>query len=169
MLEAGIVAPPGPVSALALRLTLVKPPAGACTTTCVSTVSPRAPERLMEEVVPGTSACPTRLRLGGTHTGNAVGLVTVSVAGLGWGGRCVGGRGRSADGDAVLRPRVAQWGSACCSDTEGRRLACRYGLASWLRGNRWRHRGRIDREGGCAAGNTTHRIANYDCEQRAIV
>src|SRR5260370_19688820 len=80
MLEAGIVAPPGPVSALALRLTLVKPPAGACTTTCVSTVSPRAPERLMEEVVPGTSACPTRLRLGDTHTGNAVGLVTVSVA-----------------------------------------------------------------------------------------
>src|SRR5260370_41105690 len=81
MLEAGRVTPPGPVSALALRLTLVKPPAGACTTTCGSTVSPRAPERLMEEVVPGTSACPTRLRLGDTHTGNAVGLVTVSVAG----------------------------------------------------------------------------------------
>src|SRR5260370_17788438 len=82
MLEAGIVAPPGAVRARALRLTLVKPPAGACTTTCVSTVSPRAPERLMEEVVPGTSASPTRLRLGDTHTGNAVGLVTVGVAGL---------------------------------------------------------------------------------------
>src|SRR5258708_35337844 len=81
MLEAGIVAPPGPVSALALRLTLVKPPAGACTTTCVSTVSPRAPERLMEEVVPGTSASPTRLRLGATHTGNAGGLETGTVAG----------------------------------------------------------------------------------------
>src|SRR5260370_1215342 len=91
------------------------------------------------------------------------------VVGTGRGGGCVGGGGRSAAGDAVLPPLVAQWGSACCSDTEGRRLACRYGLASWLRGNRWRHRGRIDREGGCAAGNTTHRIANYDCEQRAIV
>ncbi len=76
------MAPPGPVSAEALKFTLVKPPAGPCTTTCVSTVSPRAPERLMEEVVPGTSVCPTLLRPGDTHTGNAAELVTVSVAAL---------------------------------------------------------------------------------------
>src|SRR5882724_4351754 len=65
-----MVAPPGPVSAEALRFALVRPPEGACTTTWVSTVSPRAPDKLMEEAVPGASACPTLIRLDSTHTGN---------------------------------------------------------------------------------------------------
>src|SRR5258708_17652612 len=81
MLEAGIVTPPGPMSEEALKFTFVRPLAGACTTTWVSTVSPRAPERLMEEVVPGTSVFPTLTRLGDTHAGNAAELVTVRVAG----------------------------------------------------------------------------------------
>src|SRR5258706_11182248 len=84
MSEAGIVAPPGPVSAEALRFTLVNPLEGPCTTTWVSTVSPRAPDRLMEEVVPGASVLPTLLRLGATQTVNAGGITafTVSVAAL---------------------------------------------------------------------------------------
>src|SRR5882762_9093002 len=61
---AGIETPFGPVRAVALRLTLVKPPAGPCTTTWLSTVSPRAPERLIEDSVPAASVFPTRTRLG---------------------------------------------------------------------------------------------------------
>lgn len=57
----------GPVRALALTLTFVKPPAGPCTTTCVSTVSPRAPDSAIEERVPGASVFPTLLKLGDTH------------------------------------------------------------------------------------------------------
>src|ERR1700737_3745334 len=34
-------------------------------------VSPRAPDRVMEEVGPGTSLCPTLTRLGDIQTGNA--------------------------------------------------------------------------------------------------
>src|ERR1700730_12829668 len=66
-----MVAPPGPVSAEALKFTLVKPPAGPCTMTCVSTVSPRAPDREMEEAVPAASVFPTLIRLDCTHTGYA--------------------------------------------------------------------------------------------------
>src|SRR5258708_37127288 len=66
-----MLAPPGPVSAEALTFTLVNPPAGPCTMTCVSTVSPRALDRLMEDAVPAASAFPTRTRLGATQTGNA--------------------------------------------------------------------------------------------------
>src|ERR1700681_273825 len=62
-----MVTPPGPVSAVALTFTLVKPPAGPCTTTCVSTASPRGPDRAMEESVPGTSVFPTLTRLGATQ------------------------------------------------------------------------------------------------------
>src|SRR5437899_2485590 len=40
-------------------------------TICVSTVSPRALDRLMEETVPAASFGPTRTRLDATHTGNA--------------------------------------------------------------------------------------------------
>src|SRR6266699_3394934 len=71
MLDAGMVAPPGPVSAEAFTFTLLKPSEGACTMTCASTVSPRALYRLMEEVVPGGSVCPTLARPGKTQTGNA--------------------------------------------------------------------------------------------------
>src|SRR5258708_909926 len=70
MLDAGMVAPLGPASADALTFTFVKPFAGACTMTCVSTVSPRALDRIMAEVVPGASVCPTLIRPGNTHTGN---------------------------------------------------------------------------------------------------
>src|SRR5258708_8345997 len=38
--------------------------------TCVSTVSPRALDRIMAEVVPGASVLPTLIRPGDTHTGN---------------------------------------------------------------------------------------------------
>src|SRR5690348_17383760 len=62
-----MVAPFGPVRAVALTFTFDRPPAGPWTTTCVSTVSPRAPESAMEESVPGVSVCPTRTRLGDTH------------------------------------------------------------------------------------------------------
>src|SRR6266852_8957597 len=62
-----MVTPLGPVRAVALTLTFVKPPAGPCTTTCVSTVSPRAPNRAMEESVPGVSVFPTLVKLGATH------------------------------------------------------------------------------------------------------
>src|SRR6266571_7431146 len=65
-----MLAPPGPVRTEALRFTLDKPPAGARTMTCVSTVSPRALYRLMEEAVPGMSVCPTLARPDITHTGN---------------------------------------------------------------------------------------------------
>src|SRR5882724_6448153 len=71
MLDAGIVAPPGPVSAEALKFTLVKPLAGARTTTWVSTVSPRALDSAIKETVPAASVFPTRVRLGDTQTGNA--------------------------------------------------------------------------------------------------
>ncbi len=77
-----MVAPLGPARADALTFTLLKPPAGAWTMTCVSTVSPRALERLMEAVVPGASVLPTLTRLGDTHAGNAAEFVTVRVAGL---------------------------------------------------------------------------------------
>src|SRR5437660_12785363 len=79
MLEAGMVAPPGPVSADALTLTLLMPPEGACTMTCASTVSPRAPYRLTEELVPGGSICPTLARPGATQTGNAEPNVVLSA------------------------------------------------------------------------------------------
>lgn len=70
-LDTGIVAPAGPVSTEELKFTLLKPAAGACTITCVSTVSPRALDRLMEEAVPAASVFPTRTRLDCTQTGNA--------------------------------------------------------------------------------------------------
>src|SRR6266446_2240991 len=66
-----MVAPPGPVSAEALKFTLLKPPAGPCTTTWVSTVSPRALDSLMEEAVPGASVCPTLVKLDSPQKGNA--------------------------------------------------------------------------------------------------
>src|ERR1700739_1680908 len=66
-----MLAPLGPLSAEALTFTLVKPLGGPCTITWVSTVSPRAPDKVMEEVAPGASVCPTLTRLGDTHTGNA--------------------------------------------------------------------------------------------------
>src|SRR5947209_535343 len=66
-----MLAPPGPLSAEVLTFTLVRPPVGARTMTCVSTVSPRALERLIEEVVPAVSAFPTLRRLECTHTANA--------------------------------------------------------------------------------------------------
>src|SRR5258708_40309948 len=71
MLDAGTVAPLGPASADALTFTLVKPLLGACTMTCVSTVSPRAADKVIAEVVPGASVCPTLVRLEDTQTGNA--------------------------------------------------------------------------------------------------
>src|SRR5438128_6180183 len=67
-----MVAPFGPVRAEALRLTLVRPEPLPCTTTCVSTVSPRAPDKLIVEVVSGTSVFPTRTKLETTHIGNGV-------------------------------------------------------------------------------------------------
>src|SRR5215472_4995554 len=81
MSDAGIVAPLGPVRAEALKFTLVRPPAGAWTTTCASTVSPRALDRTREEVEPGASVCPTRSKLDCTHTGNgaAVGVTPTPV------------------------------------------------------------------------------------------
>src|SRR5690242_4057223 len=69
ILEAGMEAPLGPESAEAVRLTLVKPPEGPCTTIWESTVSPRAPEREMEDVDPGASDWLTRFKLGVTQTG----------------------------------------------------------------------------------------------------
>ena len=62
-----MVTPFGPVRADALTLTFDNPPAGPCTTTCASTVSPRAPDSAMEESVPGASVCPTLFKLGSTH------------------------------------------------------------------------------------------------------
>src|SRR6266851_5786823 len=79
MLEAGMAAPPGPVSAEALTFTLVKPLEGACTTICVSTVSPRAPDRLMEEVVPAVSVLPTLSRLDAIQAGNVGGIAAFTV------------------------------------------------------------------------------------------
>src|SRR5260370_13010327 len=79
MSEAGIVGAPGPVSGDALRFTLVKPLEGACTTICVSTVSPRAPDRLMEEVVPAASVLPTLSRLDATHAVNVGGMAAFTV------------------------------------------------------------------------------------------
>src|ERR1700739_4191925 len=69
MLEAGIVAPPGPVSAEALKFTLDKPPAGPCTITCVSTVSPRPLNRVIDKLEPAASVCPPLTRLDMTHAG----------------------------------------------------------------------------------------------------
>ena len=43
--------------------------------TWLSTVSPRALERLIEEAAPGTSLFPTLTRLDSTHTGNVGGAV----------------------------------------------------------------------------------------------
>src|SRR5882757_1414235 len=62
-----MVTPFGPVRAVAVTLTFVKPPAEPWTTTCVSTVSPRAPDSAMEESVPGASVCPTLFKLGDTQ------------------------------------------------------------------------------------------------------
>src|SRR5437879_2132977 len=62
-----MVTPFGPLRAVAVTLTLVKPPPGPCTTTCVSTVSPRAPDNAMLESAPGASVCPTLFKLGDTH------------------------------------------------------------------------------------------------------
>src|SRR5689334_22986891 len=70
MLEAAIVAPLGPLSAEALTFTLVKPPDGACTITCVAMVSPRPLYTLMDVVVPGASVGPTLTKRGDTQTGN---------------------------------------------------------------------------------------------------
>src|SRR5437879_1289778 len=67
MFAAEIETPFGPVRAVALTFTLVKPPAGPCTTTWLSTVSPRAPERLIEDSVPAASVFPTRNRLDATQ------------------------------------------------------------------------------------------------------
>ena len=73
------MAPFGPVKAEALTLTFDKPEPTPCTTTCVSTVSPRAPDRLMEEVVPAASVFPTRTRLGETQTGKAAAVCCAPV------------------------------------------------------------------------------------------
>ena len=86
-LAAGRLAPPGPVSADALTFTLVKPAAGPRMMTWVSTVSPRALDRLMEEAVPGASVFPTLTRPGATQAGNFDGAawtptpLSVTVAG----------------------------------------------------------------------------------------
>src|SRR5207244_97535 len=82
--DAGIVTPLGSARAVALKLTFVKPPAGARTTTCASTVSPRAPNRLMEDAPPGASFVPILSRLGAVQTATDAGFVapTVSVAAL---------------------------------------------------------------------------------------
>jgi hypothetical protein len=71
------------MSAEALMLTFVNLADVADTITCVSTVSPRAPEILTEEAVPGGSVGPTLTRLGSTHavSGAEVAL-TLSVAAL---------------------------------------------------------------------------------------
>src|SRR2546423_8729129 len=66
-----MLAPLGPVSADALRFTLVKPLEGPCTITWVSTVSPRALDRAMEAVVPAAAVFATRTMPGDTHTGYA--------------------------------------------------------------------------------------------------
>jgi hypothetical protein len=71
ILETAIVAPLGPVRFDAVILTFVRPPAGAFTMIWVSTYSPRPPERLTEEVVPGASLGPTLTRPGATHVLNA--------------------------------------------------------------------------------------------------
>src|SRR5260370_33527695 len=65
-----MVAPLGPASAEALKFTSVRPFAGACTMTCVSTVSPRALDSAMPEVVPGAPVCPTLIRPEDPHTEN---------------------------------------------------------------------------------------------------
>src|SRR5215467_3925146 len=70
MLDTGMVDPPGPAKAVALKFTLVRPLAGPCTMICVSTVSPRAPERVIDKTEPGASVCPTLTRLDTVHTGN---------------------------------------------------------------------------------------------------
>src|SRR5580693_1675075 len=69
MLDAGMVAPPEPTSADALTFTFVRPFAGACTMTCVSTVSPRALDSVMADVVPGASSCRTLIKPEDTHKG----------------------------------------------------------------------------------------------------
>src|ERR1700688_389201 len=71
MFDAGIVPPPGALGSEGLTFTLVKPPAGACTVIWASTISPRAPERSMEETIPGASVFPTLTRPDATQTGNA--------------------------------------------------------------------------------------------------
>src|SRR5215472_792678 len=73
-----MVAPPGPMRAEAVTFILLKPLAGACTMTCTSTVSPRAPDKLMTDVVAGSSVLPTRTRPDSTQTGN--GAETVAPA-----------------------------------------------------------------------------------------
>jgi len=52
--------PPGPVSAEALKFTLVKPLAGARTTTGCQPVSPRALDSAIKETVPAASVISTR-------------------------------------------------------------------------------------------------------------
>src|SRR5260221_8055539 len=79
-----MVTPLGPARAVALKLTFVKPASGARTTTCVSTVSPRAPNRLMEDAEPGASVAATLSRPGAVQTASVPGFValTLSVAAL---------------------------------------------------------------------------------------
>src|SRR2546423_15164615 len=66
-----MLAPAGPVSAEALRFTLVSPLVGPCTIICVSPISPRALDNAMEAVVPAAAVLPTRPMLGEPHTGYA--------------------------------------------------------------------------------------------------
>ena len=72
-LDAPMLAPPGPVSAEALRFTLVKPLVGPCTMICASSVSPRAPDKPIERDAPALSVFPTLVRLDATHTLNGGG------------------------------------------------------------------------------------------------
>src|SRR5215472_3811574 len=58
------------MSAEAAMLSLLKPLDGACTMTWMSTVSPRAPDKLIADIVPGSSVLPTRTSPDCTHTGN---------------------------------------------------------------------------------------------------
>src|SRR5256885_6531087 len=66
-----MLAPAGPVSAEALRFTLVRPLVGPCKIMCVATISPRALDNAMEAVVPAAAVLPTRTMLDVTHTGYA--------------------------------------------------------------------------------------------------
>src|SRR5256885_1714393 len=77
-----MVAPAGPVRAEALKFTLVKPLVGPCTTTWVSTVSPRALDKAITAAVPAAPLFPTLVMLSDTQTGKAAptGWTPVPVA-----------------------------------------------------------------------------------------
>src|SRR6266850_4329183 len=62
-----MVTPLGPVRDEPLTFTFVKPPPGPCTTTCESTISPRAPDKATEKSVPGASVLLTLCKLGETQ------------------------------------------------------------------------------------------------------